>query len=88
MAFKKEIDNIGQQDARDFFVCIREYKEHCMDIFEIFSVEIETYTECQICKNISTQKMSSRQLFLEFDCRADGINMSELIQIKLKVVIR
>ena len=24
LAFKKEIDNIGQQDARDFFVCIRE----------------------------------------------------------------
>ena len=89
LAFGKEAiqvdQNIGQQDARDFFVCIREYKEHWMDIFDIFSVEIDSYTECQMCKNKSTQKMSSRQLFLEFDCPENGMNMSELIQRKLLI---
>ena len=75
--------SIGQQDARDFFVCIRENKEHWMDLFVKLSVKIETYTECKICKNRSKQATSSQHIFLEFECPADGTHMNEFIQNKL-----
>ena len=65
--------SIGQQDARDFFVCIRENKEHWMDLFEKLSVRIKTYTECKMCKNRSKQIESSQHIFLEFECLAEGI---------------
>ena len=65
--------SIGQQDARDFFVCIRENKEHWMDLLEKLSVRIETYTECKMCKNRSKQIESSQHIFLEFECLAEGI---------------
>ena len=66
-----------------FFVCIRENKEHWLDLYEKLSVTIDTFTECQMCKHKSTQVTSSKHIFLDFECPADGTKMNEFIEKKL-----
>jgi ubiquitin C-terminal hydrolase len=74
---------IGQQDARDFLISLKEYKEHWMDFFNLFSNKVDTYTVCQMCKNKSAQSISNEHIFLEFECPEDGTNMSQFIESKL-----
>ena len=74
---------IGQQDARDFFICIRTNQDHYNDVFTKFSVSVESYTECQSCQHKSSQSSQQEHLFLEFECPVNGTHINDFIANKL-----
>ena len=74
---------IGQQDARDFFICIQENQDYWRDLFKKFSVTLDTYTECLKCHHRSIQSKQYEYLFLEYECPESGTKMNQFISNKL-----
>ena len=74
----------GQQDCKDFFICISENRKHWPKVFGLFTVELESFTTCTNCGNVSSQNNGSvRSTFITLECPNENISMSELIENKL-----
>ena len=75
---------LGQQDCKDFFICLSENKEHWFDVYKLFMVESVTFTTCTNCHYISNQDNAmSGSTFFHFECPAENISMSTFIEAKL-----
>ena len=49
---------MGQQDCKDFFICIIENREHWEDVFNLFKIRSANYTSCSLCNHVSEQDQS------------------------------
>ena len=67
---------IGQQDAKDFFICLNQNKIHWPDVFNTFKVRMRSISECSRCGHRSSQTRSDEFMFLEFSCPDSGTKMS------------
>ena len=75
---------LGQQDCKDFFVCLSENKHHWLDVYKLFMVEYFSFTTCTLCKHVSIEdrNMSLSSFFL-FECPNSGVTMSSFLGNKL-----
>ena len=67
---------IGQQDAKDFFICLNQNQIHWPDVFNTFKVRMKSISECRRCGYRSSQAKSNDFMFLEFSCPDSGTKMS------------
>ena len=74
---------IGQQDARDFFICIKENQQQWNDVFDKFKIKTGSYTSCLGCGHNSIQSRENESIFLELECPEPGKLMSEFVYEKL-----
>ena len=82
---KNSRDNrIGQQDCKDFFICLSENREQWYDVFNMFMIESESFTICQHCSHVSRPKNSNaNSSFLFFECPDETVTMSSFLEEKL-----
>ena len=76
--------HVGQQDAKDFFVCLKQNQIHWPDVFNTFKVKMKTISECRSCRNTSSQANSDDFMFLEFSCPDSGTEMSTYLTEKME----
>ena len=75
---------IGQQDCKDFFICLSENREHWYDVYSLFMVESVSSTTCSYCNHISSQNHSSSgNMFFIFECPKENVSMSSFLEKKL-----
>ena len=78
------IQRVGQQDCKDFFICLSENKHHWYDVYSLFVVETVSFTTCSDCNNESRQEHSmSGSTFFLFECPNENECMSSFIEKKL-----
>ena len=70
---------IGQQDAKDFFICLQRNQIHWPDVFNTFKVKMKSISECRNCGHKSSQARSDDFMFLEFLCPDSGTKMSSFL---------
>ena len=75
---------IGQQDAKDFLICLMQNQIYWPDVFNTFKVRMRSISECKRCGNRSTQDNFNEFMFLEFDCPDSGSKMSDNMNKRLK----
>ena len=73
---------LGQQDCRDFFICIIENRQHWEDVFNLFKVESVSYTTCSLCNHVSRQEVLQNTFFI-FEVPEAKITISSFIEEKL-----
>ena len=75
---------LGQQDSKDFFVCLAENKEHWLDVYLLFMANSVNSTTCSSCNNVSTPHQGiSDNIFFVLDCPREDLSMSYLIDKKM-----
>eukprot|EP00092_Neocalanus_flemingeri_P022722 GFUD01024642.1.p1 GENE.GFUD01024642.1~~GFUD01024642.1.p1 ORF type:complete len:2733 (+),score=580.47 GFUD01024642.1:994-8199(+) len=75
---------IGQQDSKDFFICLAENRNHWLDVYNLFTANSVSFTTCSSCQNVSRQeKDESENIFFTFECPKDNLTMSALIERKM-----
>ena len=78
------IRRLGQQDCKDFFICLSENREHWYDVYSLFMVESVSSTTCSYCNHVSSQNHSlSLNPFFIFECPTENISMSSFLEKKL-----
>ena len=78
------VQRIGQQDCKDFFICLSENNQHWYDVYSLFKVNILSSTTCSSCQHVSSQDQNTPESsFLVFDCPAEDVSMSACIEAKL-----
>ena len=75
-----EILQSGQQDCKDFFICIEENKEHWLDVFDFFKFSMVTYTVCGHCRQTSRRDVAQQQSFMLLGGSNVDTKISTLIQ--------
>ena len=75
---------IGQQDAKDFFICLMQNQIHWPDVFDTFKVRMRTISECRRCRHRSAQANINEFMFLEFDCPESGSMMSNYMKKRME----
>ena len=75
---------LGQQDCKDFFVCLSENKHHWLDVYKLFMVESVSFTTCTLCKHVSiVDRNLNLSSFFLFECPESGMTMSSFLGNKL-----
>ena len=78
------IQRLGQQDCRDFFICIIENREHWEDVFNLFKIGSVNYTSCSLCNHVSEQDQSMLpNAFFLFEVPEENVTVSAFIEGKL-----
>ena len=77
-----EARNIGQQDCKDFFLCLEANKHHWIDVYEMFQFQLQCYTKCSNCGNENLFNLPDKQFFLTFDSPDDHVSITEFVQSK------
>ena len=75
---------IGQQDAKDFFICLYQNQNHWPDVFNTFKVRMRSFSQCRRCGHRSSQANFSEFIFLEFDCPGSGSKMSTFMNERME----
>ena len=76
--------NLGQQDCKDFFICLVENRNHWLDVYKLFKVKSVSSTKCTSCNNVSSQiEGSSESIFFQYECPPENVQMSTFIEQKL-----
>ena len=78
------IKKMGQQDCKDFFICLSENRHHWTDVYSLFMVNSISFTTCSSCNHVSTQdhNLPERTFFL-FECPITNVTMSSFIEGKM-----
>ena len=75
---------IGQQDCKDFFLCLSENRDAWPDVFDLFSVKTLSETECSKCGHISKQEISvDDRTLISLTCPTSDVNMKEFLENEL-----
>ena len=79
-----QTERIGQQDCRDFFICIDENREAWPDVFNLFKVKTQSETECCSCGHISRQEVGVNDRTLIFlTCPTVQVNIKDYLENQL-----
>ena len=79
-----ETNTGGQQDCKDFFVCIGESKEHWQDVFDLFKFSLKAFTVCTNCSGQSYSGASSEQMFVHLRAPMEPVSLNQLVSAKLE----
>ena len=74
-----EASRIGQQDCKDFFVCIEQNKEHWADVYNLFEFSTTKSTLCYNCQAESRPPNNDKQSFIMLDCPQYDVTLSQYI---------
>ena len=78
----QDMQRIGQQDCKDFFICLAENETQWTDVYNSFKVNSTSFTTCSSCKNVSLSR-STENLFFLYECPEENVSMSYFIDRKL-----
>ena len=73
-----EASRIGQQDCKDFFVCIEQNKESWVDVYNLLAFSTTKSTLCKNCQ-IESASNNDSQTFMMFDCPQQDITLSQYV---------
>ena len=77
-------NRIGQQDCKDFFVCLSANRNHWDDVFQEFMVETVSFTTCLNCNHVSRHGQNkSIGTFLLFDVPDEELTMASFFEQNL-----
>ena len=71
--------SIGQQDAKDFFICLLQNKQHWPDDRCLFDFNTVTATECTECHYTNRSDNPVENLLILFDIPSHQTTMSDII---------
>ena len=71
--------SIGQQDGKDFFLCLKENKQHWPDVYSLFEFKTVTFTTCSKCQFSNRSDHPVENVFLPLDCPTSPTTMSDYI---------
>ena len=75
---------IGQQDAKEFFMCLDENQQLWADVFIVFKLSVLSETECSHCGNISRQdNCYSLTSFIPLDCPLEDRTLKAYFEMKM-----
>ena len=74
-----EASRIGQQDCKDFFVCIEQNKESWADVYSVFDFSTTKSTLCHNCQVESRPPNYDNQTFMMFDCPQQDVTLSQYV---------
>ena len=74
-----EASRIGQQDCKDFFLCIEQNKESWADVYSIFNFSTTKSTLCHNCQVESRPPNYDNQSFMMFDCPQQDVTLSQYV---------
>ena len=77
-----ETRNIGQQDCKDFFLCLEANKQQWFDVYEMFKFQLQCYTKCSDCGKENLFNLPDKQFFLTLDSPDDHVSITEFVQSK------
>ena len=76
-----QLNQRGQQDCKDFFICMEENKEHWQDIYNLFKFSYFNYTVCTNCHQTSRPDTSTQEhIIFQINCPANPLKLSSLIE--------
>ena len=78
-----ERNRIGQQDCKDYFVCLQENKQHWIDVFNMFRFRTQTLSQCSSCGHVSRNPATYEQSFIMMDAPTETISLKEIIDRRL-----
>ena len=76
-----QINHRGQQDCKDFFICLEENKDYWQDVYTLFKFSYLNYTVCSNCNQTSRPESSSQNEHIIFhvSCPSNPLKLSSLI---------
>lgn len=75
---------IGQQDCKDFFICLFQNRQQWPDVFNLFKLECTSFTTCSICGHVSMQDNSrTGHTFFQLECPFKMMSFSTYLEEKL-----
>ena len=79
---EQHLNRRGQQDCKDFFICIEENKEHWQDIYNLFKFSYFNYTICSNCHQMSRPDRTDNNEHIIFllNCPSNPQKLSSLIR--------
>ena len=78
----------GQQDCKDFFICIEESKNYWLDIYGLFEFSLKYSTLCSSCQQVSESANSiTTQSMLILQCPNEDVILSEYVFESLSMPI-
>ena len=78
-----DFNRLGQQDCKDFFICLSQNKQHWYDVYSLFKIDSISYTTCSVCSHVSRQGEMSQSTYFLFECPSEDMSMSEYVDKKL-----
>ena len=76
--------NIGQQDAKEFFMCLDENEKDWVDVFNFFKIGTLSETECSHCGNTSRQQNPNNlSTFILLDCPPQNTTLKAYLESKM-----
>ena len=73
----------GQQDCKDFFLCLAENKESWEDVFSLFKFSLKSYTICTHCGKSSSSGAVYDQIFLNLSATMEPVPLNNHISSKI-----
>ena len=75
---------IGQQDAKEFFMCLDENQQQWIDVFNIFKLGVLSETECSHCGNVSRQENCyNLTSYIRLDCPQEDTTLRAYFEMKM-----
>ena len=78
-----ESSRIGQQDCKDFFICLQENKSNWLDVFELFRFSTVESTQCSQCDTLQGNLIPVSRSFLQVDSPTQNMKMSNYLATHL-----
>ena len=78
-----ESSRIGQQDCKDFFICLQENKNNWMDVFNLFRFSTIESTRCTYCDSVQGDFIPISRSFLQVNPPSENMKMSDYIAAHL-----
>ena len=78
-----ESSRIGQQDCKDFFICLQENKGNWMDLFNLFRFSTVESTRCSQCDTVQGNFIPAIRSFLQIDSPPVNMKMSDYLAAHL-----
>ena len=78
-----ETSRIGQQDCKDFFICLQENKNNWMDVFDLFSFSTLESTRCTQCNLVQGNSIPVGRSFLQVDSPTENMKISDYLATHL-----
>ena len=74
----------GQQDCKDFFLCLQENKENWEDVNSLFNFSLKSYTVCSHCGNTSDSGTVYNQMILNLSATMEPVPLNSHIFSKIE----
>lgn len=73
----------GQQDCKDFFLCLAENKESWEDVYSLFNFSLKSYTVCTHCGRSSSSGVVYDQMILNLSATMEPVPLNNHVASKI-----